>query len=510
MKNILAASIGTETNTFSPVPTELENFCRDIASPGIPDERQQEFSRGAGVVDYFRSTRTVAGGYIAASEKHGMDLNVLMWTWATPGGRVRKKAYDFLKGLLLKRLDEAGSYEGILLDLHGAMVAEGVEDVEGDILAAVREKVGDKIPVVVTLDFHANVTPFMARHADVIVGYDLYPHTDMYERGFEAAEIMASILNGKIRPVLAYRQLPLITLPPKQCTLIEPMLSLLAEAHAMEQQDNVVNVTLSMGFPFSDIREAGVSVMVTADRDSELAHNLAAKMAGEIWEKRDEFSVKLTPVAEAIDYSRSRKEGLVVLADGSDNPGGGGPCDGTVILRQFIEEKVQNAVVAIIADPESVELSIRCGVGNVARLNLGGKTDSLHGEPVRLDAYVKLISDGVFVQEGLMGGGAEKTMGRAAVLVKDGVEIVVTERRIQPYDTALLRSVGIEPTRRRIIALKSAVHFRGTYQAISERIFDADTPGVHRADFSNFKYRNLRRPMYPLQKDILFNPVKNP
>jgi microcystin degradation protein MlrC len=221
-------------------------------------------------------------------------------------------------------------------------------------------------------------------------------------------------------------------------------------------------------------------------------------MAAAIWERRDDFTVTLTPVPEAISYARTEARGLVVLADGSDNPGGGGPCDGTVILRQLIEANVTDAVVAVLADPEAVAQAMAAGVGNSVTLELGGKTDDRHGAPVPLTAYVKLLSDGSFVMRGPMGEGVRAQMGRTAVLLAGGVEVVVTERRIQPYDTELLRSVGIEPTRRRLIALKSAVHFRGTYQEIAERIFDADTPGVHRPDFRGYDYRHLRRPIYPL------------
>lgn len=497
---VLVASIGTETNTFAVKPTTLHDFRRGMPGFSMPGETQEELGQGEVISDYFRATHTIAGGYIAAAERLGLDLDFLMSNWAMPGGIVEQSAYEYLKGELLQRISRAAGYEGILLDMHGAMVSERVEDVEGDIIAAVRKKIGVKVPIVVTLDLHSNSTALMARCADAIIGYDLYPHTDVYERGVEAAETMSSILKGKIRPVLAWRRLPLITLPPKQCTLLEPMVSLLAKAHAMEMKEKVVNVTLSMGFPFADIHDAGVSVLVTTDNDRELAERLAGEMAQAIWDKRDEFFVKLTPVSEAIDYACTKAKGLVVLADGSDNPGGGGPCDGTVILKEFIEKKVEGAVVAVIADPESVAKAVEAGAGNTVTLDLGGKTDDMHGAPVRLTAGVKLLSDGVFISEGLMGGGTRGDMGRTAVLEKDGVEIIVTERRIQPYDTGLLRSVGIEPERRRIIALKSAVHFRGTYQAIAERIFDADTPGVHRADFGNYRYRNLRKPLYPLQK----------
>jgi microcystin degradation protein MlrC len=487
---ILTACIGHETNSFAATPTTLEDFRR--GSPA------SDFGGGEPILCHFRGTRTIHGGTIAAAERLGWTLEPLIWTFATPGGTVVQSAYDFLKSLLLERLRAAGRPDGVLLDLHGAMVTEQVADAEGDLIAAVREVVGREIPIVVTLDLHANVTAQMAEHADVIIGFDEYPHTDMFERGEEAAEVMAALVSGEIRPTLAHHSLPLLTLPPMQCTLREPMLSLLAKAHGMEAEPGVVNVTLAMGFPFSDIRDAGTSVLVTTNGDAELARRKAAEMAAAIWERRDDFAVKLTPVSEAIEYARTRAVGLVVLADGSDNPGGGGPCDGTVILRQLLEAEVTDAVVAVIADPGAVAEAVAAGVGNRVTLNLGGKTDDRHGAPVRLTAHVRLLSDGEFVARGPMGGGARVQMGRTAVLVAGAVEIVVTERRIQPYDTALLRSVGIEPTLRRLIALKSAVHFRGTYQGIAERIFEADTPGVHRPDFGNYDYRHVRRPIYPL------------
>jgi microcystin degradation protein MlrC len=487
---ILTACIGHETNTFSATPTTLEEFERGSRPPG--------FGAGAPVLEAFRGTRTIHGGYIDGAARHGLTLEPLIWTFATPAAAVRQSAYDHLKGLLLERLKAALPCDGVLLDLHGAMVTEEIEDAEGDLITAVRAIVGREMPVIVTLDLHANVTEQMAGDADAIIGFDEYPHTDMYERGVEAAELMAATLRGERRPVLAWRQLPLMTMPPRQCTLREPMLGLLAMAHAIEREPRVLNVTLAMGFPFADIRDAGVSVLVTTDGDEALAQRKAAEMAAAIWEKRDDFTVTLTPVSEAIAFARDQAKGLVVLADGSDNPGGGGPCDGTVILRQLIEAGVPHAVVAVIADPEAVAQAAAAGAGNSVTLELGGKTDDRHGAPLPVTAYVRLISDGAFTQRGAMAGGVRAQMGRTAVLVVGGVEIVVTERRIQPLDTALLRSVGIEPTERRLIALKSAVHFRGTYQEIAERIFDADTPGIHRPDFGNYTFRRVRRPIYPL------------
>ncbi|NPV09470.1 MAG: M81 family metallopeptidase [Anaerolineae bacterium] len=495
---VLGACVAHETNTFSAVPTTLEDFRR--ASPGPDPGDGSGFGSGQAIVGEFEGTRSMAGGFLDGAREHGLDLELLMWTFATPGGTVRQDAYEFMRDLLLRRMREAGACDGVLLHLHGAMVSEDIEDVEGDLLTAVRGVVGPDVPIVVTLDLHANVTAEMARQADVLVGYDEYPHSDIYERGVEAAGLLAAILEGRLKPTMAYRQLPLVTMPPKQCTLRQPMLSLLSLAREIEARPGIANVTLALGFPFADVRDVGVSVLVTADGDRTLAEATAVEMAQAVWDRRDEFQVELTPVAEAIEYAQTRARGLVVLADGSDNPGGGGPCDGTVILRELIEREAQDAVVAIIADPEAVAMAVEAGVGNSVTLDLGGKTDDRHGPPVHLTGYVRLISDGSFVGQGPMSRGVRAHMGRTVVLVVGGVEVVVTERRLQPLDAELLRSVGIEPTRRRIVALKSAVHFRSTYQDLAERIFDMDTPGVHRPDFSAYEYRRLRRPVYPLDQ----------
>lgn len=320
----------------------------------------------------------------------------------------------------------------------------------------------------------------------------------MFERGVEAVDVMSRILNGAVRPTMAFRKLPLITFAPKQYTKSDPMLALLKQAWATEAELAVVNATISTGFPYADIRDAGASVVVTTNDDPNLARTHANALAKAFWDAREAFKPELTSVSDVIAYVNRQADGLVVLADGSDNPGGGGPADGTVILRALIEADVRGAVVAIIVDPESVAKAWEVGVGNTVTLDLGGKTDDRHGAPVRVTGYVRLISDGRFVLRGEMGRGSEQNYGRTVVFVVDGVEIVVTERRLQPYDAELLRSVGIEPTRRRLIALKSAMHFRQTYQDIAERIFDADTPGIHSPNVRHFTYNRLRPGVYPV------------
>ena len=490
MIKIATGCIGHETNTFSPVKTDLDSFQGKKSRTGL--------KIGNGIIDIFKGTKTITGGFINAAAKLDFELVPLIWTFATPSGAVAQSAYDYLKQLFIEKLTKAGKVDGVLLDLHGAMVTEDLEDAEGDLIAAVRDIVGDDVPIVSTLDLHANITDLMVEKADVLVGFDEYPHIDCYERGLEAAQIIISILRDGLKPSMVINRLPMLTPPPKQCTFRPPMKNFIDLAHQIESGEGVANVTVSGGFPFADIKDAGVSVVVTTDDNPELAAEKAKEIGDQIWNRRNEFEITLTPVKEAIQYAEEIGEGPVILADGSDNPGGGAPCDGTVILQTFLEENVQDAVVAVIADPESVQKAIEVGVGNEIQLEVGGKTDDKHGKPVLMTGIVHLISDGCFINKGAMGTGMKTDMGRTVVLKSGGVEVIITEKRVQVLDQELLKSVGITPADRKLIALKSSVHFRADFESIAQKIFEVDTPGVHSPNLFQYDYKKLRRPIFPL------------
>ena len=488
---IAVGCIGHETNTFSPVLTTIDNF------------KKGSYHRGDEIISAFQGTRTITGGFLDVAEQLNLQPVPLLWAFATPSGMVEHAAYQTLKTEFLTLLQNAGELDGVLLDLHGAMVTEELEDAEGDLIQAVRERVGETW-IVTTLDLHANITEKMAHYADVIIGFDTYPHVDCYERGFEAGQLLFGMNRGNVQPTMAYRQLPLLTAPPAQCTMKSPMTEVINALHALETERGVVTATLSMGFPFADITDAGVSVLVTTNGDMALAETHADRFAAHIWEMRDRFTFNLHSVEAAIEIANQTDGNPIVLADGADNPGGGGPCDGTTILRKFIEADVQDAVIAVIADPESVDQAVKAGVGNRVQLNVGGKTDTQHGAPVVLTGLVKALSDGRFILKGPMGRGTAGNMGRTAVVQIGGIEIILTERRIQPYDAQVLRSVGIEPKARKLIALKSAVHFRADYTPIAHQILDVDTPGVHSPNLFNYDYQKLRRPIYPLDPTLTY------
>jgi len=479
-----------ETNTFADGLTTIDQFLHEGGHPGL--------RQGHEIIETFAQTHIATGGFIAAVEQLGIELAPLIWAFPQPSGIVEQAAYDELSALLIDRLQQAMPVDGVLLDLHGAMVTEDLEYAEGDLLSRVREVVGPDVPIVSTLDLHANITPAMAQNANALVGYDTYPHVDAFERGVEAAHIVADAVRGRSNPVAALAQIPMLIGPPKQCALISPMQDIIALAHEIEERPGIISVTVSGGFPFSDIHDAGASIVVNADGDADLAQSTADEIAAHIWERREEFQLDLIPVEEAIAQAIESGEGPVILADGSDNPGGGAPCDGTVMLKALIDADAPRSTVAIIADPEAVAAAIAAGVGNEVTLTVGGKTDNRHGEPLTLTVYVRAITDGNYANRGPMYTGMPVAMGRTVVFVVGGVEAIITEHRAQPFDMQAVRSVGIEPADRLIIGLKSAVHFRADYQSVATAIHDLNTPGIHNPDVTLYEYQNLRRPMWPL------------
>jgi microcystin degradation protein MlrC len=489
---IVSGGVQHETNTFSKTPTALSDFVRDSNCGATLEGGDTIFER-------FRGTGSIHGGYISGAEAAGFELVPLLCARAQPAGLVEAECFDTMLNWFLERLELAKPFDGVLLDLHGAMVAEHHEDAEGAFIAAVRKVVGADMPIVVTLDLHANITAQMAELADVIIGFDTYPHVDMQERGHEAAELMARIVKGEVTPTQDYRQLPLITLPPKQCTLRDPMQELMARVHRMEQEHGVVTATVAMGFPFADIRDMGVSILVTTDGDAELARAKADELAGWLWSLRDELQPELTTIEDVITHVNNHPDdGLVIFADGSDNPGGGAPCDGTVALHAMIDARFKGGAVGVIYDPETAAQAHNAGVGATIPVRLGGKTDNLHGSPVELDAYVRVLSDGRYTYRGPMMQGVSDNLGLTATLVVGGVEVVVSSQRRQCFDAEMLRVAGVDPSGRRLLVLKSAVHFRADFGPLASRIFDADTPGIHRPDLSAFDFQKIRRPIYPL------------
>ena len=487
---IALAGFVHETNTFSRTPTARDDFVANGLRVG--EELRS-----------LRGTNTVVGGAVVAAENDaGVDLIPIVATSAIPAGLVTAEAFEHVVDTIVAGLKQH-RVDAVVLDLHGAMVSAVDSDGDGEIARRVRAVVGPSVPIVATLDLHANVSPSLCRTVDSLLPYRTYPHVDMAERGGQAVELATRAARGDVQLVSRMAKLPLISPGQRQFSGSEPARTIQSIARRMEGIDGVLNVGVNYAFAFSDVPHIGMSTVVTTDGDDELAQRLANEMAGEIWGRREQLRATLTPVEEAVHAAMAEPSGPVVLADFGDNPGGGSACDGTALLWALLDLGAEDVAFAVIADPEVVGIAAAAGVGATVAVDLGGKTDDLHGFPIPVEATVQHLSDGHFVYEGPMDTGVPATLGRTAVLRCRGrhgnaVDVIVCERRVQPYDTAVLRSQGIVPEACKIIVVKSWVHFRGAYEPIASRIIEVDTPGLTQADFSRFAYHNVPRPLWPL------------
>ena len=488
-QRVAIGSISHETNTFSNVLTTLDKF-------------KEELHCGDDIIKTFRKKHAIASAFIEVAEKEDVELVPTVWAAATPSGLVTDEAFDYLLEQMIHPIKK-GNIDGVLLHLHGAMVTQSHDDPEGDILQTIRNLVGRQVPIITTLDLHANITKEMVKAADILVGYDTYPHVDGYDRGIEAAQLLMRTLGKKLNPIMAMNKPPMILSTQKQKTSYYPMSALLELAHKMEKDERIVNVTVSGGYPFADLEFAGPTIVVTTNNDIDLAQEKADELSDYAWRIRRDFLAEVVSPREAIAEAMTSPEAPIVLADHADNPGGGSPCDGTVILQTMLDMKASNAVLAVMADPAAVETLIRAGVGKTETIRLGGKTDKLHGPPIKVTGRVKLISDGTFLPSGPMSSGLESSMGRTVVFECAGIDVIVTEKRVQPVDLELYRSVGINPAEKKIIVVKSAVHFRAAHEPIAKKIIEVDAPGIHSARLSAFKYKRLRRPIFPLDIEML-------
>ena len=485
-KRVLIGELKHETNSFMPGKTDRASYEKFHLKVG--DEVQP----------YFDGVKTEMFGFMTALRDEGVDFLPVIGAEAMPGGPVARDFFDVAKGIILDALRSRGPFDGVLLALHGAMVVEDSFDAEGELLEAIRKEAGPSLPVMITLDLHGNFTADMQRFSTACFGYDTYPHVDMYERGLEAARVMAGTLRGEIRPVMRSRRIPILS--PTIPTSKEPYASLMKRVGELEAMPGVLSVSLMHGFPWSDIPETGVSVLAVTDGEDALADRIAAELGDEIWNRRAMFRKDLLTPEQAVRKALDSPEYPVLLADTSDNPGGGTPADGTQLLAEMIRQKVKNAAFALIVDPESVARAIHAGVGNSVRLRLGGKTapERNHGAPLDVEGRVTTIADGRYIIRGPMCTGLGIDMGRSAVVDLGGIEVIVTELRTQPWDAEAFRRMGIEPSDRRILAVKSAAHFRAAFEPIAKQIFEVDLPGLVSNNFTNFAFRNVIRPVYPL------------
>jgi len=491
---LFLAMLSHETNTFSNVPTDRAQF------------EARDLRYGGEIIEVYRGTGTCLGGMIDATERLGATLIPSVAASASPAGLVTRDIYEHVKQRMLADLKRAGRLDGVLLDLHGAMVPEGIDDGEGDIIAAVREAVGPGVPIAVTLDFHGNLGRDMIAKADLLHGYKTYPHVDMAERGVEATERLAQVISGRIKPTAAWRKPPLMPPLGRQGTARGPMRRLYDLADKMEKDPRVISISLFAGFPYADIPDAGLGIYVVTDDDQALAERLAGQLERVAWEHRREFIHAALPVKEAVARALAAEGRPIVLADMADNTGGGAAGDGTEILRELLRVGARSATVACIWDAVAVQTCIKAGVGTRITLDIGGKVDDRHGAPVSVTGTVRTLSDGRFVHRGPMMHGLPGRLGATAVLDVNDIKVILISYRWQTLDPEMIRFVGIDPLLEKILVVKSTIHYRAAFEPIAKEIIEVDAPGLSSSNLSRFEYRRIRRPIFPLDPDLVYEP----
>jgi len=484
MARIAVGGFHHETNTFVNTPTDFAYFCSHRDRP--PLVRRDDVLKWLSGISF-----ALSGFLQIMAADH--DIVPLLWTSGGAGGMVTRDAFERIAAELVAELSQQMPVDAIYLDLHGAMVTEDFQDGEGELLRRIRACVGADMPIVISLDYHANVTPAMAAQVDAVSGYLTYPHVDRPETGIRAAAAMQHVLEHGRTPGCALRKMPFLVPLHSQCTMVEPSRGIVELTQSLEGE-GVLTVSYLAGFPPSDIFDCGPSVVVHA-ATQEAADRAADEVARFVAMKESEFAVPVLSPADAVSRAMSIAAGAdrpVIIADTQDNPGAGGSADTTGLLVALVEGGAEGAALGYLCDAEAVASAHRAGRGASITIDLGGRNGPEGVVPFHGTFEVKALGDGKIRTTGPVSGNRDIDLGPTALLQIGGVKVAVTTKRMQAHDQAPFRHLGVEPKQQKILALKSTVHFRGDFQALAEDILIAIAPGGHLADSSKFTYKNLR------------------
>jgi microcystin degradation protein MlrC len=380
----------------------------------------------------------------------------------------------------------------VLLGLHGAMVADGYDDCEGDLLDRVRAIVGPDVVVGAELDPHNHLTPAMVNNADMLIAFKEYPHTDVLERGLELVDLCAAKVEGRIHPVAAVVDCKMIV---TLHTSRQPARGFVDRIQALEGKNGVLSISISHGFAWGDVPEMGTKVLVYTDGDAAQAQTLARQLANELIAMRAALTVRYPDIDSALDEALAFDGGPVVLADGADNPGGGAAGDSTFILRRLVERGIGNAVIGPMWDPIAVRIAFDAGVGARLMLRIGGKIGPMSGAPIDLDCTVKALKADM-VMTGL--ANTPLQLGACALVETQGIEIVLITLRNQAMGTDVFTQLGCDLAAKKIIVVKSSQHFYASFSKVARHVIYAGAPGAVTLDLATLPYRKVRRPKWPL------------
>lgn len=486
-----------ESNTFIDGVTTRRHFEEDLLLTG--EVIRERLAASAHEV----------GGFFAALEEEAIEAVPLFAARAYPFGVIDAVTFDELVAELLEALRAAGPLDGVLAAPHGATVAENHADADGFWLAEVRKVIGPDVPLIATLDAHANLSQQMVTATDALIAYRTNPHLDQRETGVRAARLMARTLRGEIRPTQVAAFPPLSINIQLQNTAEEPLKPMYEWATLLETIDGVLSQSIVLGFPYADVAEMGSSVVVVTNGDPVLATRLANAMAGDMWSRRLEFLPEFTSPHQAVNQATSGEERFLLL-DMGDNVGGGAPAHGTILLEELQRRGVDSAFVCLF-DPASVAQAVATGCGQRGEFALGGARDGLHGDPVVADCEVVSLHEGKFSEPlARHGGFMDFDQGQTAIVkTSRGVTVMLTSRRIPPFSLEQLRSCGLDPLSFRILVAKGVIAPQAAYGPIVDRIILVNTPGVTCADMTQLPFHFRRKPMFPFEPEVAWSPSRS-
>ena len=476
-----------ETNTFSPVPTRWQDF-----GPGGP-------LFGAEAYETFRNSGYSMAGLLEQAEAMGADIFVPVAARALPSAPVDRDAFERISEILCTA---ARQCDAMMLDIHGAMVAEHYDDGEGELLARLRAA-APGLPIALALDSHANITQRMVNNCTVMPGYRTYPHLDMVETGRLAGRLLRDTLDGKLKPVTALARVPMLPNMLRAVTSEQPMAEIISAA-ADAERDGMPCVTVFSGFPLSDTPDTGLSVVVTSNGDLAAATEVAERIAAQAWALREQFTATFEPLGDALARAKKIDGGPVILADLSDNCHSGGTQDSMDVVEAALDKGLDGILAGPVVDREAVAQMVDAGVGATLTLTIGGRTPipalKTPLRPLRLTGRVRSINDGKFTVEGPVFTGMRVDLGRVVVFDAGRVVVVVGEDRVEALDPQQFRLFGLEPTRFRYLVLKSKVQYRPAFMPLAKAAIDCNGAGVASLDLESFEWRKLRRPTFPLDR----------
>lgn len=467
-------------------------------STGLAQFQRSQLSGDALVQRLGRGDNAIAG-FLHGAREQGWTVAPLHYFFPGLAGKNTDEGHQWAKETLVDALHKAQPVDGIFLQLHGTSASENIPDCDGDLLRAIRAQVGAQVPIIASLDGHANVSQLMVSEATMLIGVKTNPHYDFLTVGQQAARVMAGALDGSLRPQMTWAQPALVA--PLQKLFIAPgwpmdHLMRIARNWAADN-DRVLDISILGGFFVSDRRETGPSVVVTTDREPALGRAIADEIKKACWARRREFLTDMVPVAEAVREAISTDENPVVLGDLADSGGAGTPGDGTGILAELLKQEARGAVVGNIADASAVQQAIAAGIGKEVSLSVGGKVDRFHGEPVSIRGRVRVIHDGIYTASTKFNSGIYHR-GPTAVIDCGGIEVILTSRACLVFEPNHFRSLGIEPLQRKILVCKAELQHRAGMATVARTFIDVDAPGLATQDLRRLPFKEIRRPVFPL------------